>query len=367
MGLFSKLRNELIDIIEWPDNSGDVLVHRFDRYKNEIKWGAKLVVRPGQRAVFVNEGKIADAFEPGTYTLDTKNLPVLRTLLSWPYGFNSPYKAEVYFIKVTEQLDRKWGTPNPVMMRDQDFGIVRLRARGNYSYKIGVQEEMISRFVGAQPEFTPEDIEGQIRTKLISSFSDCMGELKIPALDLAANYDEISDQMQKKLKDAFSELGLEMLSFALENISLPEEVEKAMDERSSMGAVGNLNNYSQYQAANALREAASNENGSAGGLMGMMVGGQLGQGIGSALHQQTPQTGGAAPPPLPQESSFFVALNGQQTGPFGAGELKLKAQSGEVSTETLVWKEGMPSWTKAGEVPELSALFAQIPPPLPPQ
>jgi membrane protease subunit (stomatin/prohibitin family) len=369
MGLFNKLKNELIDIIEWTDNSGDVLVHRFERYENEIKWGAKLVVRPGQRAVFVNEGKIADAFEPGTYTLETKNLPILRTLLSWPYGFNSPFKAEVYFIKVTEQLDRKWGTPNPVMMRDNDFGIVRLRARGNYSYKIGISEDMISRFVGAQPEFTSEDIEGQIRTKLISSFSDCVAELKIPALDLAANYDEISLQMQTRLKDAFARLGLDLLSFALENISLPEEVEKAMDERASMGAIGNLNNYSQYQAANAMREAASNENGSAGNLMGMMVGGQLGNGLGNVMHQQQqqPQGGGAAPPPLPQEASFFAAINGQQAGPFSQGEIKLKAQSGEITRETLVWKEGMANWTKAGEVQELNSIFAQAPPPLPPQ
>ncbi len=284
MGLFNALRNELIDIIEWIEDDAGILVHRFDRHDNEIKMNSKLVVRPGQRAIFINEGQIADSFEPGTHTLSTKNIPILTTLKGWKYGFDSPFKAEVYFIKTTEQLDRKWGTPNPVMMRDTDFGVVRLRARGNYSYKIIVSDEMLTRFVGVQSEFAAETIEGQVRTKLISSFSDCIGELKIPALELAAQYDEISDAMTKKLQENFKSLGLELLSFALENISLPENVEKAMDERASMGALGNLNNYSQYQAANAIRDAANNEGGS-GNMMGMMMGSQMASGVGNALTQ----------------------------------------------------------------------------------
>jgi membrane protease subunit (stomatin/prohibitin family) len=369
MGLFSKFRNELIDIIEWPDNSGNILVHRFDRKDNEIKWGAKLVVREGQRAVFVSEGKIADSFEPGTYELKTKNLPVLRTLLSWKYGFESPFKAEVYFIKATEQLDRKWGTPNPVMLRDSDFGIVRLRARGNYSYKVGITENMISRFVGARPEFSMEDIEGQVRTKLISVFSDSVAESKISALDLAANYDELGTLVRSKLESLFNELGLKILSFAIENITLPEEVEKAMDERSSMGAIGNLNNYSQFQTAKAVREAAANESGSAGNLMGMMVGAQLGGNIGNATNPAQ-QSGGATvsgPPPLPSRKEFYVAVNGEQTGPFGINEINLKVANGELTEETLVWKEGMSNWLPAGEVSELKTLFSRTPPPLPPR
>ncbi len=288
MGLFDALRTEFIDIIEWDDQSGNVLVHRFERHDHEIKMNAKLVVRPGQRAVFVNEGKIADMFEPGTHTLETKNMPILATLRGWKYGFDSPFKAEVYFINATELLDRKWGTPSPVMMRDTDFGMVRLRARGNCSYKVGISEEMLTRFVGARPEFTIEHMEGQLRTRIVSSLSDALGELKIPALDLVAQYDEISASMQEKLDSVFTELGLNLLSFTIENISLPAEVEKAMDQRSSMGAVGNLNQYSQFQAANALRDAAQNEGGSAGGMMGMMVGGQLGNSVGGVLHQETP-------------------------------------------------------------------------------
>lgn len=355
MGLFNSLRSEFIDIIEWPETEPGILVHRFDRHDNEIKMNAKLIVRPGQRAVFVNEGRIADAFDPGTYTLTTKNIPLLTTLKSWKYGFDSPFKAEVYFIKTTEQLDRKWGTPNPVMLRDEDFGMVRLRARGNYSYRVGVTKEMISRFVGAQGDFGCETIEDQIRVKVISSFSDCIGEHKFPALDLAAKYDEIGAFMADKLRDDFQRLGLELLSFALENISLPDEVQAAMDQRTSMGALGNLNNFAQYQAANALRDAAQNQGGS-GNMLGMMMGAQMAGGVSNALHQ---------PPPLPAETKYFVAVNGAPTGPFTPAELKRKIAAQELTGDSLVWAEGMKEWGQASDQPELRALFGAAPPPLP--
>lgn len=368
MGLFNMLKNELIDIIEWPETEPGILVHRFERHDNEIKMNAKLIVRPGQRAVFINEGQIADAFEPGTYTLTTRNIPILTTLKGWKYGFDSPFKAEVYFIKTTDQLDRKWGTPNPVMLRDMDFGIVRLRARGNYSYKVGITQEMISRFVGAQSEFSSEVLEDQIRVKIISSFTDCIGEHKIPALELAAKYDEISDFMTEKLQQNFRDLGLELLSFALENISLPEEVEKAMDQRASMGAVGNLNNFSQYQAANAIRDAARNEGGS-GNMMGMMMGAQMAGGVSNALHQEQLDSKAASaspnPPPIPQETKYFVAVNGAQTGPFSVAELQKKASNGEFAADSLVWTEGMSGWEPASTRENLKNLFGATPPPIP--
>ncbi len=360
MGLLNMIKNQLIDVIDWPEQEPGVLVHRFNRHDNEIKMGAKLIVRPGQKAVFVNEGKIADGFEPGTYTLSTQNMPFLTTLLSLPYGFTSPFKAEVYFIKTTEQLDRKWGTPNPVMLRDQDFGMVRLRARGNYSYKVGIREEMISRFVGAQSEFAADSIEEQIRVKVISSLSDCLGELKIAALDLASKYDDISNTMHVKLVQDFVKLGLELLSFTLENISLPDEVQKAMDERASMGAIGNLNNYSQYQAANALREAANNQ-GESGNLMGMMLGAQMAGGISNTLVQQQ----NAAPPPIPGQVQYFAVIAGQQAGPFNMAQLQEKAVKGEVARDTLLWKQGMAAWEKADAISELASLFGCLPPPIP--
>jgi membrane protease subunit (stomatin/prohibitin family) len=364
MGLLNMIKNQLIDVIEWPEQEPGILVHRFNRHDNEIKMGAKLIVRPGQKAVFVNEGKIADGFDPGTYTLSTQNMPFLTTLLSLPYGFTSPFKAEVYFVKTTEQLDRKWGTPNPVMLRDQDFGMVRLRARGNYSYKVGIREEMISRFVGAQSEFAADSIEEQIRVKVISSFSDCLGELKIAALDLASKYDEISNTMHTKLTQDFIRLGLELLSFTLENISLPDEVQKAMDERASMGAIGNLNNYSQYQAANALREAANNQ-GEAGNLMGMMLGTQMAGGISNSLIQQQNTAAQTIPPPVPGQSQYFAVIAGQQAGPFNMAQLQEKINKSEISKETLLWKQGMPSWEKADAISELINLFDCVPPPIP--
>jgi len=250
------------------------------------------------------------------------------------------------------------------MLRDQDFGMVRLRARGNYSYKVGIREEMISRFVGAQSEFTADSIEEQIRVKVISSFSDCLGELKIAALDLASQYDEISNTMHTKLAQDFTRLGLELLSFTLENISLPDEVQKAMDERASMGAVGNLNNYSQYQAANALREAANNQGGQSGNLMGMMLGTQMAGGLSNTLIQ--PQNASAQmPPPIPGQSLYFAVIAGQQTGPFNMAQLQEMVNKSEISKETLLWKQGMSAWEKADAIPELINLWGCVPPPIP--
>lgn len=285
MGLFDKIGAEFIDIIEWNDQSSNELVHRFERYEHEIKMGAQLIVRPGQKAVFVNEGQIADVFDPGQYTLDTKNIPILATLKGWKYGFHSPFKAEVYFLNMTEQLDRKWGTATPVILRDSDFGMVRVRAHGNYSYKISSDSNMISRLVGSRHSFGPDDIEGQLRTKLVSSFSDAIGELKIAVLDLQSQYDEIGELMYQKLTTMFQSFGLTLLHFVLENVTVPEDVEKAIDQKASMGAVGNLNQFAQFQAANALEDAANNP-GTAGSMMGMMVGGGLGGSMNNVLHQE---------------------------------------------------------------------------------
>ena len=360
MGLFNAMRNQFIDVIEWPDASEEVLVHRFNRAYNEIKNGAKLIVRPGQRAVFVNEGRIADTFEPGTYTLTTQNMPILRTLLSLPYAFESPFKAEVYFIKTTEQLNRKWGTPNPVTMRDADFGMVRLRCRGIYTYSIAISNEMISRFVGAQEEFTCANFEDQLLAMLVSAFTDVIGELRIPALDLPSKYADIGAKLKERLSEAAKAFGVAIKSFTLENISLPEDVQKAIDQRGSISALGNLNNYAQYQAANALRDAAQNQGGAAGNLMGMMLGGQMGGALGNVMVQQP----SAQPPPLQQEVQYFVAVNGAQAGPFPFLALQAKVAAGEISPATLVWKAGLQAWIPASQAPELAALFPQVPPPI---
>ncbi len=363
MGIFNLFRGQFIDIIEYPDENPNVLVHRFERYQHEIKNGAKLIVRPGQMAIFVNEGRIADKFTPGTYSLTTKNLPILTTLLSLPYNFESPFKAEVYFVRTGEQLNRKWGTATPVMMRDADFGMVRLRARGNYSYRVGQTDDLLSRFVGSRAEFTTADIEGQMGVKVVAACSDALGELRLPALDLAANYLEIAAAVKRTLDPVFLQLGFELESFSVENISLPDEVNQAIDKRSGVGALGGvMPQYTQMQAADAMRAAADNP-GSAGNTMGMLVGANLGGQAGA----MTNAAGTGAPPPLPQARVYFAAINQQQTGPFTLEQLKASILAGAVRSETLIWSAGMANWQPAGTLAELSSCFTMTPPPLPPQ
>ncbi len=365
MGIFNLFRGQFIDVIEWADETPGVLVHRFERFNHEIKWGAKLIVRPGQRAVFVNEGKLADQFEPGTYTLKTANLPILTTLLSLPYNFESPFKAEVYFVKTTEQLDRRWGTATPVMMRDADFGMVRLRARGNYSYRVGLSAELLGRFVGSRAEFTGREVEGQMGIKVVSAFSDALGELRIPALDLAARYTEIGEEVRSRLDGCFAALGFELSSFTLENISLPDEVNQAMDKRGSVGALGGvMDQYARMQAADAMRAAAENP-GAAGGMAGMFIGANLGGAVSQAAPVPPSAPGSAAPPPLPGTTGYFAAVGGVSGGPYQTEQLRALAIAGQLDGDTLVWRQGMSGWTAAKLVPELAALLAAMPPPLP--
>ena len=370
MGIMSFIKNQLIDIVEWPEETSGVLVHRFERAGNEIKRGAKLVVRPGQSAVFVNEGQIADKFEPGTYTLETKNLPILTTILSLPYGFNSWHKAEVYFIKRTEQLDRRWGTPQPVMMRDADFGKIRIRANGNYSYRVGMTDNMLQRFVGAKSEFKSEELEKQIQLKAVSEFSDSLGELQIPALDLVAQYNEIGERVLQNLQPIMNNMGLELMTFTVGNISLPEEVNAAIDKSGAIGALGGMQGYMQMKAADALGDAANNQ-GTGGTMMGMMLGGNLGAFAGqqfqqSQQYQQPQQQMAPPPPPPPAAPMFYVAVNGQQHGPFAIQQLQAMVGQGTFGPNSMVWTAGMSGWAAASTVAALSGLFGAVPPPPPP-
>ena len=246
MGLFDKLKGELIDIIEWTDDSSDTIVYRFERYGNEIKNGAKLTVRESQAAVFVNEGQFADVFQPGMYDLTTENLPVLSTLKGWAHGFNSPYKAEVYFVNTKRFTDLKWGTQNPIMLRDAEFGPIRLRAFGSYSMRVTDPAKFMKEIVGTDSDFTTDEIVDQLRNIVVSRFTDALAESKIPALDLAANYDELGKFMENKIAGEFGEYGLKLVKLLVENISLPPAVEEVLDKRSSMGILGNLNQYSVY-------------------------------------------------------------------------------------------------------------------------
>jgi len=372
MSLFKKIRGEFIDIIEWIDPSNDTMVYRFERYNNEIKNGAKLTVRETQVAVFINEGQLADVFQPGMYTLTTENLPILTTLKGWKYGFNSPFKAEVYFINTKNFTDMKWGTPNPIMLRDPEFGPIRLRAFGNYSMRVTDATKFIKEIVGTDGNFTTDKIHDQLRAIVVTRFTDALGESKIPILDLAANYDELSKFCQDKLNPEFQEYGIDLTKLLVSNISLPQNVEEALDKRSSMGIIGDMSKYTQYQTAEAMTAAANNPNGGgAAAGMGMGMGFAMANQMAGAMapqqqqQPQQPQQAHNSPPPPPPLTQIYLVINGQQSGPFDVANLQQYANSGQLTKETLVWKQGLANWIPASQMPELAGLF-NTPPPVPP-
>lgn len=368
MGLWDKIKNELIDIIEWTDDTNNTMVWKFPRHQNEIKNGAQLTVRESQVAVFVNEGKIADVFQPGRYQLTTQNMPVLTTIMGWKYGFNSPFKVDIFFVNTKNFTDNKWGTKNPIMLRDAEFGPIRLRAFGTYAIKVTDAAKFIKEIAGTQSHFTTEEVTEQLRNMIVTRFTDAIGESKIPALDLAANMDELSSFIAGKINPEFGEYGLSVTKFLVENVSLPPEVEAALDKRSSMGILGNLNQYAQFQAANAMEAAAKNPGGSNPGLdmgMGMAMAQQMSQMMNQQNQNQQQNNNNSGPPPIPGPVSYFVAVNGQQQGPFTLPSLQQMLSVGSFNRDSLVWKQGMSGWLKAGDVPELSSLFGAAPPPIP--
>jgi membrane protease subunit (stomatin/prohibitin family) len=283
MGIFDAIRSQFIEVIEWLDDSGNTILHRFPVQGQEIKNGAQLTVRESQAAVFVYQGQIGDVFGPGRYTVDGGNTPILTKLGAWKYGFNSPFKAEVYFVNTKQFTDLKWGTSNPVMMRDADFGMVRLRAFGIYSIRVNDPRALIKEVAGTNAHFVTEDVEGQLKRTLVSGFSDALAESKIAALDLASNYDELGKFTRSKLTDDFNSFGLELTKFVIENISLPAEVEGALDKRTSMGVIGDAGRYAQFQAADAMRDAAQNSGGGAGTGAGLGAGFAIGNAMAGAM------------------------------------------------------------------------------------
>ncbi|MGQ0637690.1 MAG: SPFH domain-containing protein [Planctomycetaceae bacterium] len=358
MGLLDKLRAELIDIIEWIDDDRHTLVWRFPRYQNEIKNGAQLIVRPGQMAIFVHRGQIADVFEPGNYSLKTDNLPILGTLQGWKYGFNSPFRSEVYFVSTRLITDLKWGTPNPVMLRDADFGPIRLRAFGTYTFKAIDPQALLNALVGTDGVVEADEVNELMRSIIAESFADMLGESKIAALDLAANYRELSEKLRKLVVERIDdEYGLDVPQLFIVNVSFPEAVEKALDTRSSMGVIGDMNRYQQYQMGTAMTEAAANPGGGAAAGMGL--------GMGFAMAHQMAQNAGrgtAVPPPVPD--AWHVAIGGKSEGPWSAAQVAEAISRGAVNAATLVWCSGMPDWTAAGHVPQFAGRFS-TPPPLP--
>ncbi len=372
MGLFDKLRGEFIDIIEWTDDSGNTMVYRFERYQNEIKYDAKLTVREGQVAVFINEGQLADVFTPGMYDLTTENLPILSTLKGWKYGFNSPFKAEVYFVSTRNITDQKWGTKNAITLSDQRFGMLEIRAFGTYVIKVKDAPLFIKEIVGTDGHFTTEEISEQLRSMIVTRFTDAIGEANLPVENYASNVNEISDYVHSVISPEFEKYGIGVTKFLIENVSMPEEIKKEIFELSRLNAI-DLDKLAKMKAAKAMEKAAENESGTAGAGMGMGMGfamaNQMGQAFTGGQHpQQQPQASQPqtpAPPPIPPALTFFVVVNGQQAGPYDLNVLKQMAMQNEINRDVLVWREGMANWQAASQVNELSSVFGSVPPPIP--
>jgi membrane protease subunit (stomatin/prohibitin family) len=377
VGLIDKIKGEFIDIVEWTDDSRDTIVWRFPRYDNEIKMGAKLVVRESQTAIFVNEGTIADVFLPGTYTLETQNLPILATLKGWKYGFHSPFKAEVYFVTTRQFTDLKWGTQNPAMMRDPEFGMVRVRAFGTYTIKADDPAVLLRELVGTDPQFQTEEVGEFVRQNVVSRVVTALATSGVAVLDLAAHQGEIADRLAGIISEDLKHLGLQMPRFVIENVSLPPEVEATMDKRTEMGVVGNLDQYTKFQAAQSIPLAAQNPGGIAGAGVGIGVGAGLGAQLAQALAPTavptptpTPAAVAAAaaapaPPPLPGATQWYLGINGQQVGPLSPAEVTARVSGGTATFDTLAWRAGLSDWTPISQIPELQPASTPGPPPLP--
>jgi len=367
MGLFDWVAGQFIDVIEWIDDSHDTMVYRFERHGNEIKYGAKLIVRESQVAVFVNEGEIADVMQPGTYELETKNIPILTSLKHWDHGFESPFKAEVYFVSTKRFTDLKWGTKNPIMVRDPEFAMVRLRAFGTYEIRLNNPELFLKEIVGTDGHFTTDEVDAQLTNLIVSKFATVIGKSEIPVLDMSGNYEEFGKFVTQKISTYFDEYGLELTKMLIENISLPPEVEKALDKRTSRALTGNLDEHLKYNMGEAMGNSGEGGNSMMGDMMGMGAGLAMGQQMANMLNTNqnntsAPSTGATPPPPPPPQVKYFVAVNGQTTGPYDMATLQGMIQSGNVVRDTLVWCEGMSGWEKASD--RVANLFASVPPPL---
>lgn len=374
MGLFDeikkKLSHEFIDIIEWLNNTDDTIVHRFERYQNEIKNDAKLIVREGQVAVFINEGQLADVFKPGTYTLNTQNLPILTTLKGWKYGFNSPFKAEVYFVNTSLFPDEKWGTKNAIILNDDRFGLTEIRAFGTYSFRIQDAGKFVVDVVGTDGNFTNYEVNEHLKSLIVTRFTDTVGEAKLPIELYAANTSELSETCQEVMQPEFGRVGILLEKFYIENVSMPEELKKEIFEYSRLDKL-DMNKLTQFKTAKAIEEAAKNEGGTAGAGMGMGMGFALAQQMGGMMNPQMAQnntmhTQAAMPPPMPVQVQYHYAVNGTQMGPVPIEKLKELFANRSINKDSLIWKQGMANWSVLQDVEELKAfLGGNTPPPLP--
>lgn len=374
MSIFNLLSGEFIDVIHWVDDTRDTIVWRFERQGHAIKYGAKLTVREGQAAVFVHEGQIADVFTPGLYMLETNNMPVMTTLQHWDHGFRSPFKSEIYFINTTRFNDLKWGTKNPIILRDPEFGPVRIRAFGTFTLRVTDPARFMTEIVGTDGQFTMDEISFQVRNIIVQEFSRVIASSGIPVLDMAANTTDLGKLIAQEISGTLTEYGITMPELYIENISLPPAVEKALDKRTSMGLAGDLGSYTQYSAAEAMTTAAATPNSG----MGAGIGAGMGMGMGMGMTQNAGPWGARpgqvhaqhapapmAPPPPPVEHVWHTAANGETAGPFSKAQMGRMASEGTLTRQTHVWTAGQDGWLMAEDVTELAQLFTVLPPPPP--
>jgi membrane protease subunit (stomatin/prohibitin family) len=309
MSLRDFLSKQFIDVIEWVEPEDGILAYQYPMQDREIQNGGKLTVRESQAAVFVNEGKVADAFMPGMYTLTTQTLPILTYLQNWDKAFKSPFKSDVYFFSTHLQTNQHWGTQNPITIRDKEFGAVRLRAFGIYSYHLMNPKDFYGKVSGTRDLYRVEDLEGQLRNTIVGRITDTFASSNVPFLDMAANQVALSEKIAAQLKPAFTDLGLALDSFVVENLSLPDELQKVLDQRISMNMVGDMGRYTQYQVAQSIPIAAANEGGGAAGIgAGLGAGVAMGQAMMDAVKKAS----------APSEESA-ASSGGSATGTVAAG------------------------------------------------
>ena len=300
MSLRDFISKQFIDVIDWTEPEDGILAYRYPMQDREIQNGGKLTVRDSQLAVFVNEGKVADAFGPGLYTLNTNTLPILTYLKNWDKKFQSPFKSDVYFFSSRIQTDQHWGTQNPITIRDKEFGAIRLRGFGIYSYHITDAKNFYTKISGTREIYHVADLEGQLRNTIVAKMTDAFAQSQVPFLDMAANQGALAEKINEQLKPAFTDYGLSLDTFVVENLSLPEELQKVLDQRISMNVLGDMGKFTQYQVAQAIPIAAANEgSGGVGVGAGLGAGMAMGQAMMDAVKQATPgsptEGGGAAP------------------------------------------------------------------------
>ncbi|BCD67891.1 SPFH domain-containing protein [Nitratiruptor sp. YY09-18] len=347
MGLFDWLRGQFIDVIEWLDDSSDTIVYRFPRHENEIKYGAKLIVRPGQKAVFVNEGQIADVLGPGTWQLETKNLPILTDLQHWDHGFTSPFKAEVYFVNTKRFGDLKFGTKTPIIVNDPQLGPVRLKAYGTYEIRIKDPAKILRELSSTDGNFTTEEIEKFLANLILAKLPIVLAKSGISIFDLAKHYDRLGEKIKEELQPYFDDYGVLLEKILLQSISLPKELQKAIDAKGAQNVLGDMQEFIKYKSAQGIEKG-----GSASDIVG------LGAGLYAAKEMFEEKT---TPPPLPQEH-YYIAMENKPMGPVSKDQLQKMIVQGELKPDTLLWQEGMEQWQRADEV--VKELFKKIPPPI---